>query len=224
MYFDGLGKAATDCLIDLIDKKNRKDVIVVSSPSVSPEACSCSNFKTSEFAAVSSRWLEIQPQFRRIKSFNAVAQIRQNMSMLRKSFCEDVRSFDITGAAIVLYDKPVLLSETRQNFTMPDKASVLASFDDTVNFVQNIDEPPVEFSPGKELIPSGHVCFSPGIYYVEILYNCENQYGYIVFRKGSYLPMVYSMFVTVFSRLLWTSYENSRNELEQRLQPSALKD
>lgn len=240
------GEKTASIILDLIEKKKVPEVTEIQSSAVFRKTCGCADSEKESEAAFNAKgngrhgnpgkhgarktaaqkdiiksaaeWLEKRSEFQKVNDFYAAGQVRMNLNKFRRSFPATMRNFETSAAAVVLYDEPVYLNENRFHFNMPERASVLASYDDSASLSQNLNEEPIVFDPRKSFLPPGLIDFKTGEYSISILSNCENQYGYLIYRLGRYESLIYSMMTTVLSHMFCSSYENSKAEQEARLQ------
>ena len=230
------GKKAAETLFFILNKKKVPDEISVSSAArfresstgVALDGAALSQ-KANDFGVeasiqipgrtIATEWLEKKRQFYIMNDFLASEQARLNLGKFRKLFKSFAERFAISAAAAVVYESPLFIREADINESkVPDKAYVLASFDNDANLSQNLNEPPPDFTPRLSLLPPGMVDLSGGRYLTWMLSICENQYGYLIFRKGPYENLVYSMMCASFSRLLGEAWEASKAEKAVKIQ------
>lgn len=226
------GRKAVETLFSIFKKERFADMIAISSSSRFRASCGCAEGKSlggalDEKGGASVRygarsgateWLDKKVQFYIMNNFLASEQTRFNLPKFRRQFKSLAERFDISAAAVCVYEAPVYVNEKDGSNEMPEKAYLLASFDNNKDFVQNINTEPPSFNPVESILPPGSLDFSCGQYITWILSICENQYGYIVFRKGSYENLVYSMMCSAFSRLLGDAWESTRAEKAAKAQ------
>ena len=209
-------------MFELLNKKKAPAEIPVMSSARFRKSCGCSSQsqniggraldvkKTGDMTA--TEWLGKKTQFHVMNTFLSLGQNHLNLAKFRRTFKELVDRFDVSAAAVCFYFEPVYLKEMALLERLPERAFLLASYDKERNFIQNINEDPIEFNPNEKMLPDGGIDFSQGQYMAWILSNCETQYGYIVFRKGSYENLIYSMLCIELSRLASSAWESTRAE------------
>ncbi len=223
------GRKAAETLFNLLNKKRAADIVFVDSSARFRSSCSCMEFgetgggsivkdardgTTAHLAGrtIATEWLDKKRQFYIVNDFLASEQTRLNLAKFRRLFKSFAERFDISAAAVCVYEKPVYITEKGAEMEMPSKAFLLASYDNERDYIQNINEEPPAFNPRESVVPPGVMELSTGLYVTWILSICENQYGYLIFRKGAYEPLVYSMMCAAFSRLLGDAWETSNAE------------
>ncbi len=218
------GETAAKILFDLLNKKKAPAVIPVQSSARFRKSCPCAHGGKPLVGALpaaaaqntgdlpAAEWLGKKTQFHLLFNFLSMGQNRLNLAKLRRNFKEFAERFDLSAAALCVYDEPVLVKESDQGYSIPSKAYVLASYDDERHFVQNINEEPPCFDPRDKMLPDGIMGYDRGQYVLWVLSNCETQYGYMVFRKGACENLIYSMMCVEFSRLTNSAWESSRAE------------
>lgn len=216
------GQCAAEALFALLNKKKAPAQIPVMSSARFRKSCGCAlqdqNIegraldvkKTGDMTA--TEWLGKKTQFQVMNNFLSLGQNHLNLAKFRRTFKELVERFDVSAAALCVYEEPLYVKEGNQELSLPGKAFVMASFDSSLNFIQNINENPIAFNPNEKMLPDVGINFSRGQYIAWILSNCETQYGYIVFRKGSYENLIYSMMCIELSRFASSAWESSRAE------------
>lgn len=225
------GAAAAEALFSLLQKKRVQNVIEVSSAPRFRKSCGCEeralpaeegadgkDKKSLSSNAAATEWLEKKTQFHILNNFLASGQRRLNLAKFRKAFRDLALRFDISAAAVCVYNEPVVVPENSPKMELPEEACVFSAYDNKRNFVQNINGEPPFFNPRETILPDGFIDFSSGQYMAFILSNCENQYGYILFRKGYCENLVYSMMCVEFSRLFSGAWESSKSEKAARIQ------
>lgn len=225
------GAAAAEALFSLLQKKRVPNVIEVSSAPRFRKSCGCEeralpaekgadgkDKKSLSSNAAATEWLEKKTQFHMLNSFLASGQRRLNLAKFRKAFRDLALRFDISAAAVCVYNEPVVVPENSPKMELPEEACVFSAYDNKRDFVQNINGEPPFFNPRETILPDGFIDFSSGQYMAFILSNCENQYGYILFRKGYCENLVYSMMCVEFSRLFSGAWESSKSEKAARIQ------
>lgn len=223
------GSRAAEALFSLMDKKRVSDEILVSSSARFRKSCACvpeeetglaswirdektGALRKSESKTIGSEWLEKKNQLHIMNDFLASWQARLNLARFRKMFKDFAGRFAISAAAVCVYDAPVCISEKQPVPELPDSARLLASFDNKNNYVQNINEEPIPFNPRELIVPKGAIDTSRGQYMLWILSDCEKQYGYLIFRKGGFESLFYSLMCTAFSKILSEAWETSHPE------------
>lgn len=210
------GVASAEALFALLQKKKVQGVIEVFSEPRFRKSCGCGAPPLPNVAA--TEWLDKKTQFHMVNNFLASGQLRLNLPKFRKVFRELVARFDISAAALCVYDAPICVEENGSEIDLPESACVFAAFDSKRNFVQNINETPPFFNPREKMLPDGFIDFSNGQYIAFVLSNCESQYGYFLFRKGFCENLVYSMMCVEFSRVFSGAWETSKSEKAVKIQ------
>ena len=225
------GQKAAEALFALLQKKRAPSVIEVSAAPRLRKSCGCAGrflepekserslqSRTAAANAAATEWLDKKTQFHILNNFLASGQRRLNLAKFRRSFREMAMRFDISAAALCVYDEPVYVPENTGEINLPESACLFCAYDNERDFVQNINSEPPFFNPREKILPDGTMNFSRGQYSAFILSNCETQYGYILLRKGYCENLVYSMMCVEFSRLFSGAWESSKAEKAARLQ------
>ena len=221
------GRKAAEALFNIFEKKRVADITSVSSSARFRSSCPCLGDQElgggraalkHDGRSVSTEWLDKKRQFYIMNDFLASEQARLNLAKFRKLFKGFAERFDIDAAAVCVYESPVYVKEKSEDEQIPSKAFLLASYDKRRDYVQNVNESPLLFNPRETIIPPGTIDFSSGLFITWIISICENQYGYLVFKKGAYEGLVYSMMCAAFSRLLGEAWESSKAEKAAKIQ------
>ena len=215
------GRSAVEALLDMLQKKRVPGEIFVKTAAILRESCAGSKSGSDDENSnirVGTEWLEKKNQFYILNDFLISGQTRLNLPKMRKYFKDNIERFDVTAAALCIYEQPFYLNDKAADTTLPDKAFVLSSFDSSKNYIQNINADPIEFNPRENMLPPGLLDLSFGKYQTSILSKCENQYGYMVFRHGSCEPLIYSMMAGNFARLVSEAWESTKAEKAAKVQ------
>ena len=149
-----------------------------------------------------SEWYEKKNQIFQITRFYNEMQYDMTQDQLRKRINNDVKSFGVTAFAIVLYENPIETTTPFDYFTMPKKAHLFSAFDYATDYDSSKTSDDFIFDPNKEILPPGLIQFnSEGIYIISLFHNTL-QYGYIVFRRGTYDIAIYDLLSKIISTIM----------------------
>lgn len=149
-----------------------------------------------------SEWYQKKNQIFQITRFYNEMQYDMTQEQLRKRINNDVKCFGVTALAIVLYENPIEMTTPFDYFTMPKKAHLFATFDYATDYDSTSSNDDVIFDPNKEILPQGFVNFnSEGIYVISLFHNTL-QYGYIIFRRGTYDIAIYDLLSKIISTII----------------------
>lgn len=162
-----------------------------------------------------SEWAEKKSQIISIVSYQNDTQLDMTLDDLRKRMARDIRGFEISGAAIVLY-KEAVETEEFEYFPLPSKAYVFMAFDDEVGMSMNPDGKYIEFNPNEQILPPGMLTDTAERKYVFPIYHCSIQYGYMIFRPGNFDSTLYTILCTSFSSVIAASYNYTKALLERQ--------
>ncbi|MBR5097141.1 MAG: LacI family DNA-binding transcriptional regulator, partial [Treponema sp.] len=215
------GRSAVEAVLNMLQKKRVSGEIFVKTSAILRE--SCTGHKNLSIAENSDRrvgteWLEKKNQFYILNDFLISGQARLNLPKMRKYFRDNIERFDVTAAALCIYEQPFYLKDKAEDITLPEKALVLSAFDSSKNYIQNINAEPIPFNPRENMLPPDLLDLSFGKYQIAILSKCENQYGYMVFRCGSCEPLIYSMMAGNFAHLVSEAWESTKAEKAAKVQ------
>lgn len=215
------GRSAVEAILNMLQKKRVPGEIFVETSAIFRESCvgNLSVFLPEKSdRRVGTEWLEKKNQFYILNDFLISGQARLNLPKMRKYFKDNIERFEVTAAALCVYEQPFYLNEKSADARLPEKAFVLSAFDSSKNFIQNINAEPIAFNPRENMLPPGLLDLSFGKYQISILSKCENQYGYMVFRCGSCEALIYSMMADNFGRLVSEAWESTRAEKAAKIQ------
>lgn len=162
-----------------------------------------------------SEWAEKKSQIISIVSYQNDTQLDMTLDDLRKRMIRDVRGFEISGAAVVLY-KDAIETEEFEYFPLPSKAYVYMAFDDEVGMSMDPDGKYIEFNPREMILPPGMLSDTAERKYVFPIFHCSIQYGYMIFRPGNFDSTLYTILCTTFSSVIAASYNYTRSQLERQ--------
>ena len=232
------GRRAAEALFKQLDGKRVSDEILVSPSACFRQSCSCvsasenaltllnkdgnRNARTqSDSDGMGTEWLEKKTQLHVLNDFLISLEARINIAKFRKMFKGFAERFGISAAAVCVYNAPLYIKEDSGMQELPDGACILASYDSSRDFIQNINEEPIPFNPRERLLPENVIDTSSGMYGAWILSNCEAQYGYLIYRKGAFEDLVYSIMCSTFSKIVSEAWESSKAEKEARVRREA---
>ncbi|MCK9169472.1 MAG: GGDEF domain-containing protein [Treponema sp.] len=217
---EGQGYAAADIIFHSLKKDSVPVCTRVPSRPVYRRSCGCSCISTdgrkqTEYNA--TEWCQKRQQF--IKVVQLFSNVQSNMTIetLRHRINSDLMGFDIPAAAVCLFQNPIA-ADPFEFFPLPEKAFLFSAFDTAREFQTCGDEHTLYFNPQKQMLPDG-ILSGNEMFVVSLFCNTVN-YGYIVFRLGSYDITVYAMICKMFSSMLasafnFTKVESERKKLEK---------
>jgi len=228
------GELALESLVKIIRKETVEEVIKVPTKVRYRQSCGCIGFTESYFDyqnedytvvsrdtyfrnISSSEWLIRKDQLAQIENYYANTQGQITLFDFTGKFQFVLTNFAIGAAAVVIYEQPVYMPEIFDYFKMPEKAYVLAAYDNSMNFNYKRDASTTPFDPSKELLPDGFINFYNETYFVVALSNCEYQYGYLVYKPGEYDETMYDLICTIFAHQLASAYNYSKEQEEKEL-------
>lgn len=164
--------------------------------------------------ASNAEWIVRKDQLVQIENYYSNTQTKINLYEFTGNFKFVLTDFSIGAAALVMYENPIEQDELFYRFDMPHKASILAAFDNSINYSYKRDEFTESFDPTLSMLPDNTICFYPETYYVVTLSHCEKQYGYLIYKPGVYDVAMYEFITIILSSQLATAFEHSKNEVE----------
>ena len=156
-----------------------------------------------------TEWYRKKGEFYQTTSFYTEMQSDMTYDQLCKRINDDVRSFGITGCAIVLYEKPIEMATPFDYFHLPKQAHLFAGFDDITGFDSNEERRQIKCNPKEKMLPDGVLQITSDGVMVFSIYHSTLQYGYIVIRPGDYDCIIYDLFVKLLSSTIASVYSMS---------------
>ncbi len=156
-----------------------------------------------------TEWYRKKGEFYQTTTFYTEMQSDMTYDQLSKRINDDIRSFSISGCAIVLYDKPIEMATPFDYFHLPKQAHLFAGFDDLTGFDSNDQKEQVKCNPKEEMLPDGIMKIDSDGVIVFAIYHSTLQYGYIVIRPGNYDCVIYDLFVKLLSSTIASVYSFS---------------
>ena len=226
------GEMALNNLVKLINKEEVPLIIEVPTKVRYRKSCGCIDLKENyfdyqneNFSIISkaealrnftgSEWLIRKDQLVEIENYYSNTQGRINIFDFTGNFQFVMTNFAVGAAAVIIYEKPVFSPKPFDKFKLPNRAYVLAAFDNYINFNYKRSAESKVFDPNESMLPEGFINFYNEIYYVVSLSNCEFQYGYLIYKPGNYDETMYALICTILSHQLASAYEYSL-ELEEK--------
>lgn len=226
------GYTAAESLYSILSGGKIPDYQLIPTKGVCRQSCGCIPPLESSFMAVTvsgdsyerqktlrinsiSEWAEKKSQIISIVSYQNDTQLEMTLEDLRKRMNRDIRGFEISGAAIVLY-KEAVETEEFEYFPLPSKAYVFTAFDDSVGMSMDPTGKYIEFNPNDEILPPGMLTDTAERKYVFPIYHCGVQYGYMIFRPGNFDSTLYTILCTSFSSVIAASYNYTKVLLERQ--------
>lgn len=144
-----------------------------------------------------------------------------SLAQLKKVLNRDLPKFDVKSLFIAIYESPCVMEKPFDYFDLPNKAVVLAAYDNESNFVFDRYEDEIVFNPQKEVVPKkfGHLLHG---YMIGVaLFKGNVNYGYMIFNKGNTDLTVYDILSRTISSLIASvfSYKvavDEQNKLRER--------
>lgn len=224
------GYAAAETLLKLINKKRISKLVKIPTKSVCRQSCGClglneaytadgqaTSVKSLAVGAV-AEWNEKSSQFIHVVHSYSNMMTDMNIDEFRHiilAYCKDV---DIPAAAIVCFKNPVS-TDHFEYFPLPTEALLLSAFDTATGYDLNSDHKPIPFNPTLGILPTG-LPLSTHNMFVTALFRGTVQYGYMIYRPGTFDMVVNNVSCTMFASGLaaafsTTAAENKRKMLEE---------
>lgn len=156
-----------------------------------------------------TEWYKKKGEFYQTTTFYTEMQSDMTYDQLRNRINDDMRSFGITGSAIVLYEKPIEMPVPFEYFHLPKNAHLFAGFDDKTGFDSKNEKKQIKCNPKERILPEGILSIDSDGVMVFAIYHSTLHYGYIVIRPGHYDSIVYDLFVKLLSSTIASVYSFS---------------
>jgi len=165
----------------------------------------------------SSEWYHKKFQLYQVTKFYTDMQSNITTEQLSKRLNWNLKSFGITASAIVLYEKPIEMSTPFDTFQLPHKAYVYTSFDYATNVDIPYNKKSITFDPNETMLPDGLIKVDDfGIFAIP-LFHTVNQYGYILFRVGTYDIAIYDLLTKILASIMTSVFSYTAVQKEKVL-------
>lgn len=156
-----------------------------------------------------TEWYSKRDQLIQLSKFYSEMNHDITDAQLKKRINDDLSSFGVSACAIVLYDTPVEMPTPFDYFNLPHKASVFSAYDQKNGLDSSKDKKNRKFNPNEGLLPEGLLEYDSDGLFVISLFHATLQYGYIVFRRGSFDITIYDMLSRYTSSIIASAYSYS---------------
>lgn len=226
------GELSLETLVKVIRNEPYKMIQKVPTKVRYRQSCGCIDlnehdfdYETEKYTVVSRKtinssnpmadWLQRKDQLVQIDNYMMNTQGSLNIYEFLGKFQFILTDFSIGAAALVLYDTPVISPKIFTHFPAPESATVLAAYDNSINFNYKRDENAEHFNPVEKILPDNMIHFYNETYFVVALSYCENQYGYLIYKPGAYDEIMYNLIWSVFSSQLHAAIKQTINQEEK---------
>lgn len=213
------GFLAATTMKDIIDGKNVPKVQLIESKAVLRKS-TFKNFgdvKENDFIVIdrdlehhniegATEWYRKKNQLAHINNYYSEIQYDMSQEQLQRRLNSDMQTFGLSGMAVVLYENPIEMAAPFDYFTMPKKARVFSAYDYFTGFDSNKAEKIKPFNPSHNFLPEGIMKVDGEGVYVVSLFHTTFQFGYIVFRRGSYDIAIYDLLAKIVSSIISSVY------------------
>ncbi len=156
-----------------------------------------------------TEWFNKRQQVFQAAQMDAYIQDDLVLEKVGARITNQVSTFGIQAAAVVLYDQPAEFKKPFEYFNLPEKARLVSCFDYSLKEKNTKLHLPVEFNPNEEIIPEGCINFAgEGLVAVSLFRNAI-QYGYMLMRRGNFDTSVYDLIAKAVSIQIDESFEYS---------------
>lgn len=158
-----------------------------------------------------NEWYKRKTELSKLQFYLEVLQTDLLLNQLIHRTRWDLEMFEIFACSICLFEKPLLLN-IQDDFVLPNKVQLLLSYDTKTNM--HIEEPDIYFNPQDSIVPDEYVSENFNEMIVASLYHNEYQYGYMIYKAGSFDNLIYEMITSAFANTLAStiSYTNKDKE------------
>ena len=161
-------------------------------------------------------WFNKRHQLMTVVKYTTDTQINMDLRTFSLRFDDSLSRFDISGAAIVVYTKPIE-TDRFDFFRLPQEAKVLCAFDRENGYTYSPETDCSIFNPNDCMIPE-HI-LSPSIHksIVIPLFHGAVQYGYMVYRPGCFDMTIYEIMCKTLASILSSAwrYTDAEKQKEQ---------
>lgn len=153
-----------------------------------------------------TEWYYKKDQFSQLTRYYTELQYDMTSEQLKRRLNEDIASFGVSAAAIIMYENPIEMSTPFDYFNLPHKAKVYSCFNKETGYDSNDDKDNEVFNPKNGILPAK--IFKPDSEgtFIFSLYHNTLQYGYILLRPGNFDVLVYDMLVKILSTVISSIY------------------
>lgn len=130
-------------------------------------------------------------------------------SLLKESLIDDLKKIDCHALAVCLYEPPKETDEFVY-FDMPEKVQLFAAFDDVTGFDSRKLKKTIYFNPHEHILPPDVMADTQETTTVFAIYQQNIQYGYVVWRTGSFDVFMYNIVARTLSCLFGSAFMNDK--------------
>ena len=225
VYYQGYAAART--LINQINCEEVPEVQVIEAKAILRESTAknknskkqfdpqdCISFDLTQTEGANNRftvteWFNKRQQVFQAAQMDAYIQDDLVLEKVGTRITNQVSSFGIQAAAVVLYDQPAEFKKPFEYFNLPEKARLVSCFDYASKEKTSKLHLPLEFNPNEGIVPEGCIDFSgEGLVAVSLFRNAI-QYGYMLLRRGNFDTSVYDLIAKAVSIQIDESFEYS---------------
>ncbi len=160
-------------------------------------------------------WQRKKVQLVNITEFQMSSIEYASYQTLKQSLNAHCRSFDCKAMAVCLYDPPIE-TDNFVHFAMPEKVNLFVGYDDAIGFDTDKLDKKIYFNPHEYMLPPEYMAVTKETVTVFALYQQNIQYGYVVWRTGSFDPCMYNIISRSLSCLFGCAFINSREEMHRQ--------
>lgn len=171
-------------------------------------------------------WYTRRSQILQAATFYTSENIRKNLDDVGRMLTLSLQSFGLQGAAVVLFEKPVVFEDLTTQFILPHNATLISGFDYVKNFNTLNCKNKIVFDPTKMILPEECFNYEPqGTVIFPIFFDVLH-YGYVLLKYGDYDTGVYELLQRSISYHIKIAfdYESMQNEQEEILHQNEFLD
>lgn len=156
-----------------------------------------------------SQWYDSKDKLMNAVQLYTTINTEITLDELKTTLNDKLRSFDIPGAAIVLYENPVDKPESFDYFNLPKKAYIFSAFDNSTGYETTSETAEVVFDPNGGMLPKGTLKIEQEPILVYELYHGTLHYGYAVIKIPVMELYAYDLLVQTLATFFAHAYNNN---------------
>lgn len=182
-------------------------------PLVKIDIDNLNQLKSSRFSA--TEWYSKKSMLYHVARYFTDMQTDISLSLLKERMNDDMRTFDLKAFGVVIYDKPIEMATPFEYFNLPHKAKLVTAYDMDTGFDTKTYKKEISFNPSEEMYPEGIFGKTSEGIYLMALYHNTLQYGYLIFKPGSWDLEIYDIIHKFLCTLVASLYSFSIVHSEQ---------
>ena len=227
VYYQGYKAALT--LINQIEDKEVPPLQIIEAKTILRESTNRKKTSQKQFTDNEYMSMDISEEFSGNNKFSVTEWFTKRHQVLQASLMDSyilqntgfdeigkkitnqLESFGLNAAAVVVYEKPTEVLKPFEYFNQPQQARLISCFDYSKKDKQIIIKQPVDFNPSQGFLPEGYLNYSDEGFVIMSLFHNTVQYGYILMKRGTFDTSVYELIAKAVASQLDASFEYTRN-------------